>query len=217
MFLVTTALALAPGLDSGARFLDLESAPLAPFLVAPDDHDPSGWNFSYTYLEAGAARYDVENVADEADVYYGRVSLGLLGFLYGFGQYTNLALDFENRDTDLIELGVGAHFGLMPNLDLFAEVGWLYTDISSDLGDNDDTGYGVEGGVRWMVLPWPSGGLELGGSLGYFDLDGVSDEDRPFFWTAGARVHFLEALSVGAAYEKIEDDDQVVVNVRWSF
>ncbi|MBL8860888.1 MAG: hypothetical protein JNK02_02665 [Planctomycetes bacterium] len=213
MLLVTTALTLLPSLDT-----DLLASPLAPFVApAPAAQEKEDWTFSYTYVELGAARYNVDVIDEDADVFYGRASVGFLGFLYGFGQYTNQSFDFEDTSTDLIQLGVGAHFGVLPNLDLFGEIGWLYNDISSDLGDNDDTGYSVEGGARWMPLRWGGGGLELDGSLGYLDLEGVSDEDKPFFWELGARFHFLTSFSIGAAYQMIEDDDQVVLNARFSF
>jgi hypothetical protein len=212
---------LAPNLPSEALSTELEPSALSAFLAEPASEGETkhheGWNFSYTFIELGFAEYDVDAIDDKADVYFGRASVGLLGFLHVFGEYTNQSFDIGNTDTDLIQLGVGAHFGVIPNLSLYGEIGWLFNDISSDLGDNDDTGYGLEGGARWMALPWSGGGLEVNGSLGYYDLEGVSNEDRPFYWTVGARVHFIEVLSIGAEYMDIEDDDQISFSARFSF
>ncbi|MCC6409735.1 MAG: hypothetical protein IT453_21450 [Planctomycetes bacterium] len=191
-------------------------APAAASMPVADADSP----FSYTYLELGAVSLDVDAIDDEADIYYGRASIELLGFLYVFGEYSNLSIDYKNTDTDLIELGAGAHVNVVPKLDLFGEVGWLYSDVSSDLSALDDTtnGYEVFGGARWMVLPWTGGGLELNGGLGYVDLENqISSDDKTTFWEVGARVHVLEMLSVGATYSKLEDDDQVSAGIRLSF
>lgn len=180
--------------------------------------DPA--TFSYTYFEVGAIRLDVEKFDDKADIYYGRASIGLLNFLYLFGEYQNQSTDFQNTDTDLFELGAGVHGALAPNVDLFGEVGWLYSDVSSGFAALDDTttGYRLFGGIRWMVMPWSDGGLELDGGVGYTDLSNrFASKDKVMDWDVGARVHFLKFMSVGAGYTKFEDDDQVSANVRFSF
>ncbi|MBI5431268.1 MAG: hypothetical protein HZA52_00375 [Planctomycetes bacterium] len=209
----TALLASQPTLAASELALFVSAA--APTLVADADAP-----FSYTYLEVGAVSFDVDVIDDEADVHYGRASIELLGFLYVFGGHSNLSIDYQNTDTDLIELGAGAHVNVVPKLDLFGEVGWLYADVSSDLTALDDTtnGYEVFGGARWMVLPWSGGGLELNGGLGYVDLENqVSSDDKTTFWEVGVRVHVLEVPSVGATYSKLEDDDQVSAGVRLSF
>lgn len=211
MFLLTTALSLLPTLPVGAD----ESA-LTPFLVPAESHDESrraaGTDFSYTYLELGYASYNVDATDEDADTYYARGSVGFLDFLYAFGQYENQNFDVGDFDTDLITVGAGAHFDLMNNLDLFGEVGWLFTDSDFD----DDNGFLVSGGARWMALPWENGGLEVNGEVGYYDLD-LAGEDGPIFWELGLRGHFLTHFSVGLAYQMIEDDDQVIGNLRYSF
>ncbi len=173
----------------------------------------NGTPFSYTYLELGITQFDVDDVDDEADTYYARGSVGLFDFLYAFGQYENQDFDIEDGDRDLITVGAGAHFGILHNLDLIAEIGWLFTDSDFD----DDSGIVASGGARWMALPWTNGGLELNGEIGYYGIDNFGSDDKPVYWEVGARFHFLTAFSVGAAYQKIEDDDQLIGNVRFSF
>ena len=94
-------------------------APAAASMPVADADSP----FSYTYLELGAVSLDVDAIDDEADIYYGRASIELLGFLYVFGEYSNLSIDYKNTDTDLIELGAGAHVNVVPKLDLVGAVG----------------------------------------------------------------------------------------------
>ncbi len=204
--------------SSLAEFL----APAPPATFAPETSasDAADSLLSYTYIEVGAAKNDVDDFDEDVDIYYGRGSLSLLGFLYLFGEYSNQSTDFENTDTDVIELGAGAHFGVIPALSLYGEIGVLFSDVSSDLDELDDseTGYRLEGGARWLVLPWTSGGLEIDGAIGTVSLDNRlgSDED-PVYFGVGARAHFLKFLSVGAMYEKIEDDDMISGSVRFSF
>jgi hypothetical protein len=176
--------------------------------------------FSYTYIEVGATRFNVDTIDDTADIYYGRASLNLLGFMYVFGEYQNQSVDFANTKTDRTELGVGAHFAIMPKLDLFGEVGWLYNNISSDVSNIDDTtnGYEALAGARWMVMDWSDGGLELNGKLGYIDLKNqLASDDSSSIWGLGARVHFLKHMSIGTEYAMQGSDDEVSLNARFSF
>ena len=201
----------------------LDPAPFAvsaPLASATAEGESKPATFSYTYLEVGATQFNVDTIDETADIYYGRGSLGLFGFLYVFGEYQNQAVDFQDTKTDLIELGVGAHFSVMPKLDLVGEIGWLYNDITSDLSQLDDTtnGYEVRVGARWMVMDWDGGGLELNGGLGYIDLENqLASDDASNIWDVGARVHFLKHVSIGAGYAMQGEDDQVNLNARFSF
>lgn len=198
--------------------LHVEAANLSP---APQEEGrlqpPS---FSYTYVEGGMIRFEVDDIDDNVDILYLRGSLAFLDFLHVFAEYQNQEADFGNSETDLIELGVGGHFGIMPNLDLLAELSWLLSDVSSDIGalDEQTNGYKIFGGGRWMVLPWHRGGLELDGGVGYLDLeDQIASEDNTFLWELGARAHFVEIMSVGVEYSELGDDNQIAGDLRVSF
>ena len=227
MFLAATFLALPTPAASVEAPPDLPLFDPNPALVAPLSLAPSPLfeggdsGFSYTYIEAGLTSGDVEDLDDESvDTYYARGSLGLFKFLYGFAEYENSSIDFENTDTNQVTLGAGAHIDPLDALSLYAEIGWVYNSVSSDDGniDGDENGYRVGGGVRWMALPWSGGGLELDGEIGYIDLDHViASDETPTYWNAGARVHFLGHFSVGALYEKVDVDDRLVGNLRFSF
>lgn len=221
--LIASAFAPAPASPTAlptsplAEFLN-PAPPATPTAVAPAAADDASL-LSFTYIEVGAAKYDVDVIDDSVDIFYGRASLSLLEFLYVFGEYSNQSSDFQNTDSDLITLGAGAHFGLMPKLSVYGEIGVLFNDLSSDVPvDESETGYRGVAGARWMALPWDGGGLELNGLIGTLSLDNrLGSNDDPFIWGAGARVHFIRHLSVGVNYEMVEDDDQVLGGVRWSF
>jgi hypothetical protein len=220
---IVTTVSTQPVGDLGLTYTPASDSPeisaIAP-RAAPFVLDKGKGPFSYTYVEVGAAKYDVDQINEKSDIYYGRASIAFLGFLYAFGEYQNQSNDFQNTDSDLIELGGGVHFNVMPTLDLFGEVGWLYNDVSSDLASLDDTNQGYEafGGARLMALPWDGGGLELNGGIGYVDLNNrLASDDAATEWEVGARVHFLKMLSVGATYAILKDDDYVTANFRVSF
>lgn len=219
MLLIPAALALA----TSPLYASSQPDPLfgpAPLHPIAEDGRREDVGFSYTYIEIGATNLNVDETDDDVDIYFGRASIGFLNFLYAFGEYQNQSTNFEDTSTDLIELGLGAHFGAMPKLDFYAEVGWLYSDVSSDLDELDDTsnGYDVMGGVRWMALPWDRGGLELHGAVGYLDLDNrLASDDAATKWEAGARAHFLNNFSADITYSMLEDDDQISGSLRFSF
>jgi hypothetical protein len=199
-------------------------APTATAPLAAESKDDGSHPdlLSYTYVEVGAAKYNLDDAGDddEVDIYYGRGSLSLLSFLYLFGEYSNQSSDFGNTDTDPIVLGAGAHFGVQPNVSLYGELGVLFNDVSSDIDEIDDseTGYRLLGGARWLALPFTEGGVELDGHLGNLSVDNrLGSDDDPFLWGVGVRVHFIRFLSVGIGYDMVGDDDQLSGNVRFSF
>ena len=221
MFLQFMALVLAgtPGLDPRSDFFITEPKPLvaSPAFFS----EAEGAALSYSYVEVGFTTYNVEDFSnDNVDTYYGRVSFGLLKFLYVFGWYDNSSTNFNNTDTNQVTLGAGAHFDPSPKISLYGQLGYIFNSVSSDNAsvEGDESGYRVDGGVRWMALPWTGGGLELNGAVGYIDLKNqLASSDHPMVYDVGARVHFLGHLSVGATYEKIDVDDKFLGDVRFSF
>ena len=228
MFSILTALALSASTPAEAPSVD--SLSLTSELAALDtawtsqeglkENEAGESVFSYTFIEIGATQFDVDEADEEADIYYGRASLGLFDFLYLFAGYENQSTDFEDTDTDVIRLGGGVHFGVMEKLDLVADIAWLYSDMSSDLDELDDTtnGFEIHAGGRWMPLDWDGGGLEIHGGLVYVDMENrIASDDEATGFDVGAKLHFIRMLSVGAVYTMLEDDDSIGVNARVSF
>lgn len=215
-----------------------EVPPLEPLTTVaasmPLSSTPTLWQddgeektFSYTFIELGVTTIDVDAIDDidvdideDVDTYYGRAQLALFKFLYFFVGYENQDFDIEDTSSDVIRLGIGAYRSLNPKLDLFGDVAWLYSDLSSDVDDldDDDNGYEIRAGLRWMVLDWDGGGLELDGNGTWISMDNrIGSDDEVFGWEVGGRVHFLRLFSLGASYMDLEDDDQVSMNARLSF
>jgi len=226
----------APGAVRGpvaTSLLDAEALPVPmlemfqPSTAIPFEDEKSAADFSYTYIEAGYLSTDIDQFDENTNQVYGRASLGLFNFLYVFADYTAASLDDvdiggTNGDvsSDAYGLGVGAHFSLVPRLDLVGEAEWLYNDLSSDeFDDLDDTnnGWTTFAGARWMPLPWEGGGLELNGGFRWIDQEGLLSDDQTAAWEAGGRLHFLKFLSVGVGYTFLEEDSAYNVDARFSF
>jgi len=184
-----------------------------------DSTAETGFDFSYTYISLGFGSFDIEDFDDDSATLYGRASLGFLDFLYVFLDYENQSTDFQNTDTDLFGVGVGAHLDLSNRVDLIGELSWLTADVESDLANLDDSNDGWEGfaGARFLALPVKDGGLELNGGFRWIELEGAFSDDEIGAWEAGARYHFGRLLSVGGTYQFLEDDAFVGADVRLSF
>lgn len=220
MLSIALALALvSTGTDAQPTKLAFEPlvppAAAAPALAAAEGDSPA---FSYSFIEIGASRLDLDTIDDEADSYYGKASFGLLGFLYLFGGYENQSVDFDNTDTDIWSLGVGAHAPLTHNLDAIGDIAWLYNQLNSDTFDESSSGVLVRLGGRWMPFDFGAAQLEFNGAGLWYSLDDslFSEEDSAGF-EVGARLHFLESISVGALYTAYDKDDSAAINARYSF
>jgi hypothetical protein len=192
------------------------TAPWAAALPAARD---DGGTFSYSYIEAGATRLDLDAIDDDADTYYLRASFALFKFLYILGGYENQSTDFENADTDVWSLGFGAYFSVNPKLDIHGDVSWLYNDIDSDSFDDSSSGSLTRLAARWMPFDiGGGGGVELhGGALWVSADDTLLSDDSVLGLEIGARWHIVQAISVDLTYTSLEDDDQAGLSARFSF
>lgn len=214
---MTTALAtlalLAPSTPIDAP------PPSLAALYIPAEEGRNASDFSYTFLQLGYSSTQLDALDDDAKGLTGRASLGLFDFLYVFLDYANQTTDYQNTDADLYGLGAGAHFSVMPRLDLVGEAAWISNDIASDLStlDESNDGWTAMAGARWMPLPWEGGGLELDGGYRWIDMQGLLSDEQTGAWEVGARFHFLKLFSIGAKYTFLEQDQQWGLDARVSF
>lgn len=236
----TPLVLLAPLFSTGAPTAE-PFAPLSPFAsqpsttVEPIDYaryslgainaataapleDEVGWQFSYTFIEVGATRADLEDIDDEADTYYGTASLDLFDLVYIFLGYENSSTDFNNTDTDYWTLGAGVHFNVAQRLDLLADLAFVYSDLSSDTVSDTSNGHQLRAGARWLPFEFNQGGLELAARGIWVDYGSeYFSDDGQLGFDVEARLHFLRRLSVGLGYRMLEDYDTGSVNARFSF
>jgi hypothetical protein len=195
-------------------------APALPCLVLATTAlaAPGGDGFSYTYAELSGTTIDLDNETDDADQYGLRLSLGLPLNLYLVGDYTTADLDEPgtDRESDIVALGGGAHFGPLPGLDLLGEAQWLYNESDSSAGDEEDTGWTIYGGARWLALELSAFDLELFGGVRNTELERmIVAEDSLASLELGARAHVLFG-SAGLTYAFLEDNDALTVDLRVS-
>jgi hypothetical protein len=196
----------------------LPTALACVLLAATAPAAPAGDGFSYTYAELSGTTIDLDSESDDADQYGLRLSLGLPLNLYLVGDYTTADLDEPgtDRESDIVALGAGAHFGPLPELDLLGEIQWLYNESDSSAGDEEDTGYTLYGGARWLAFELSAFDLELFGGVRNTELERmIVAEESLASLELGARAHVLFG-SAGLTYAFLEDNDAITVDLRVS-
>lgn len=183
----------------------------APF--AAEARDSLG---SYTYLEGGFSRVNVDNDAFEdldIDGGYLRGSVGLgesnLYLLTGlaFGTNDDNGLDIEGREA---HVGLGYHYTFADNVDLTVET--VFTRQELDFGAVKDTlnntrlGVGVRGAFTNNFEGWVK--------ANYVD-GGIYDGD--FVGTLGAQFVINETWGIVGEYDGGADVSRFNVGVRASF
>jgi hypothetical protein len=193
--------------------------PLAAPAKLPFAGDDKGDSLlSYTYAEIGYERTDVDVIPDDLNAYYAKGSFGFLKFFNVVAGVERADTDTDNIHVDTYWIGGGAHFSVMPKLDVLGELDWLYDNINGDSFSADsDTGVSLYLGGRFMALDWDRGGLEVDAGYRWTDLDAVASDTITTAWEFGVRAHFIKFLSVGVDYAFIEDDRRTTLNVRFSF
>lgn len=139
----------------------------------------------YTFAEVGYAHveFDRFNEADGDQFGLGG-SLALTDMLHVFGSYAQGQVEgsnFPNIDTTSANAGLGVNFAVSPTIDLVGRAAVVYAKAELNNFDEDDTGLGLNAGVRAMIAPQ----LELNGGVSYVDFGDDSDDT---------------ALEVGAVY-----------------
>ena len=132
---------------------------LTPALAMAQDEAPK-WG----YIEGGWIDFDPDDgVSDDGWFAGGSMKLG-----------KNFHLVAEYDDIGLYsfwDAGGGWHGLLGEKADLYAQVVW--SNITVDEDDIDESGYEIQGGVRWKIIKW----FELKGQLNWVDYGGdVGDE-----------------------------------------
>ena len=143
---------------------------------------------SYDYFEASwnYTSFDLENFDDAHGANLGlSVSLDDNAYIKLFGTIADEAANAG--------FGIGIHHELAPSLDLVAEVGGLYEDISEEFG-----AYGELGG-RWLSCEWFE--LDAGVGLQYVE------SDADFYGIVRAIIPVHKSLSIVAS-AMLEDKGQ---------
>lgn len=156
--------------------------------------------FSYTYGELGYTDMDSEGASADGLGLEG--SFQFMEQVFGFASYEDLSGDFDNST---LTVGAGYVHPLTANVDGVAKLAL----VNSDVGFDDDTGFGLEFGVRAMVVPQ----VEVFGNFSYVDIY----EDSSTGFELGGRYWIQDNFGLSLAYNDIEDADGFTLAARYNF
>lgn len=162
---------------------------------------------SYSYVDLAYVETDIDN-APTADGFALRGSVGFAENWFAFGEYSDQSV--SGVDLTQYAAGIGGHYALADNLDLFGRLGWAKFEIDAGFVDFDDDGYLVDLGLRGRV----GDAVELEGGARHTDF-GDSGDDTALF--LGGRFHFNATWALGAEFQSSDDADTLLAYVRASF
>lgn len=173
----------------------------------------SAADFSYSNVDAGWARSDIDNVNENGDGFFVRGSVAFGTNWFASAGYRQVSFDTGagDIDVDLIDVGLGGHLPLSDRIDGVGRISYL--DVSADGpfgGSADDDGFGLSAGIRALATPQ----LELEASLEYTDFDEAGDDTGV---RLGGRFNFTSAWAAGIELLLTDDQTDVGLYGRYSF
>lgn len=164
---------------------------------------------SYTYVEASYVATEVDDLDIDGDGIglFGSIALGKT--FYAFASYADSDYDLD-IGSQMLELGVGAHWPLSSKVDIITAAAFIDTNIDvAQFGGFSDEGYLLATGLRIALDPrW-----ELHGAIEYVDIGGTDDTS----FDIGARFYLTQHLALGADYGHNGDGDNWGVALRYDF
>ncbi len=158
--------------------------------------------FSYTHVDAGYVRSEIDNdvfgVDVDGDGFTVGGSIAASDNVHVFAGFSDQDFDFD-LNLQTIAVGAGLNWPLNPNLDVIGRLAYVKSEIDGPFGiDVEDDGYAAGAGLRGRV----AGRVELEGRVSYVSFDDGGSETTPSF---AARYFFTDAFAVGADVA-LEDD-----------
>ncbi|MEM8769313.1 MAG: outer membrane beta-barrel protein [Pseudomonadota bacterium] len=192
-------------LSKGAFAAALLSATLAATTVQAA---PPPAELRYDFIDIGANFGEV----DDTD-FSGIGVAGSWGFhpnIALFGSLGTGEIDaFGDVDTKELTIGINPHFALTERIDLVIPIALEYADFDTAFGGDDDTGYSIGVGARFLPTPaWEFG-------LGIQHVDIFSSTDQNLFGSARWHINQLFSLGLGGSFG--DDVSSAQLDVRFSF
>ena len=166
----------------------------------------------YDYLDLGVTFGEVDSGGGDVD-FSGLGMAGSWGFHDNFALFASLGrgeIDtFGDIDTTELSIGINPHFPLAENLDLVIPVAIEWADFDAGAFSDDDTGYSIGIGVRWLINPaW-----EFGAGFQHVEIFDGDDQ------TVGANIrwHLNHLFSLGLGGNFGDDTTAVLFDARFSF
>ena len=165
-----------------------------------------GHNYNYVQGSYGRVDLDVPGLDVDGDGFGFAASFAIDENFHIFGSYQTADFNF-GVDLDLMEFGAGYHTDISPNLDVYANLGYLEFDAG---GGSDEDAFTIGLGLRGYV----SDAVELYGGLDYVDFDDSDSETRA---NAGFMMGLTENLGVGIEASFWDDVNIYLLSARYYF
>jgi len=171
-------------------------------------------DLSYTYVEGGFARIDIEDV-DEGDGLFIGGSMGFGTNWLAFVEYGTADFDVAGVDAtiDELQVGFGHHYPIAKGVDFVGRIAYVdqSVDVDTPFGSvsADDSGYMLSAGVRGRALER----LDLMGEIEYVD---VGDGDDTGIMLRGL-YDFTDMFSLGARLGYSDDATEYGLFARLTF
>lgn len=180
--------------------------PAAGFAAAPPAE------IRYDFVDLGLTFGEVDTAGSDVDFSTFAVG-GSWGFHDNFALFASLGAGeidtLGDIDTTEMSIGINPHFPIAENLDIVIPIALEWADFDAGAFSDDDTGYSVGVGVRWLIDPaW-----EFGAGFKHID---IFDGDEQ---TVGANIrwHLNHLFSLGLGGEFGDDTSAVLFNARFTF
>ena len=161
----------------------------------------------YTYGEVGYLTVDFDNFDTDGDGWAVNGSYALHKNVHLLAEYNDLDFDGPGDLTSLA-LGAGVNLPLRKGLDFIGRLRWIDQEVDIGNSNDDETGYGLEVGIRTMINPQ----LELDSSIRYVDID---DDNTSF--VLGGLWEFTPVFALGGDVELSDDYNAFFLKARFYF
>lgn len=166
----------------------------------------------YTYLEGGYQHLDIDvgsGIDVDGDGFGLGGSLSVTDHVHLLASYSQVDLDFGVDATEY-SVGVGGRLPMDAGVHLVGSAGWTWAELETSIGDFDDDGFFVSGGVRWMATDR----VELSADVTYVDLDDSGDDTT---LGIGLLFHMTPDLALGVGAQFGDDVTGYQAGLRYYF
>jgi hypothetical protein len=183
-------------------------------------------HISYTYVDVGYVYTEFDDIVSgvdaDGDGWGVRASAAIHPNVYLFGGYTDQTFDLDisgapDIDGTSWDLGVGYNYSINEKTSLFARAAYVDAEAESSGISEDDNGYGLGAGVRYMLVTdgiraSVLDGIEFQGGIDYVDLDLGDDTSL----SAGVLFHVNSFLGIGLEGSWGDDEASYVAGLRFT-
>lgn len=131
--------------------------------------------------------------------------------------YISLDADDDDVNTDTLEIGIGFHNAMSRTTDLIATFAYFDSQYDASLNNlsfsDNGTGYKSTLGFRQKI----STDIEFNAEFIYVSTDFKIIKSDATGYNIGARLFTSNTSSIGVQLESLEDNDILIINMRFDF